>query len=160
MDLYVHELVSQKMNEIFEGLRPPCAGFMRFSIPSDAMMRIRSAATLADECAAFDLEVRSRLGFSTFQNPEKIAEGIRLISDIGLWNEIASFQGATPATQANWAKAVKLELSLIVERRNKIAHEGDLQPGAPRIPWAIHRADLQHVSTVIKGIVDALQGII
>lgn len=160
LDLYVHELVSQKMSEIFDGTRPICSGFKRFSIAGDTMIRIRTARNLAEQCSAFDLEIRSRLGFSTFQDPEKIAEGIRLISDVALWNEIASFQGATPATQVQRAKSAKLELSLIVERRNKIAHEGDLQPGALRTPWPLQRADLQHVSAVIKGIVDALENIV
>lgn len=160
MDLYVHELVAQQMGEIFKGTRPTCPGFMRFNIAGEVLMRIRLAPNLADESSAFDLEARSRLGFLTFQDPEKIAEGIRLISDIALWNEIAIYQGASAASQGQKAKALKLELSLIVERRNKIAHEGDLQPGVPRIPWIVQRADLLHVSTVIRGIVDAIEHVV
>jgi hypothetical protein len=52
-------------------------------------LRIKHATTPADASAAFDLEVRSNLSRVTYQFPEDIAEGIRLVSGIELWNEIA-----------------------------------------------------------------------
>ncbi|WP_317204507.1 hypothetical protein [Janthinobacterium sp.] len=159
LDLYVHELVAQQMLEIFEGRRTPSSGFQRFTIPNDVLMRIRAAESKADESSAFDLEVRSRLGFATYQDPDKIADGVRQFSDVELWNEIAIKQGATNATKVSVAKALKRGLSLIVERRNKIAHEGDLQPGAPRVPWPINRADLQEVARMVLLIVMALEQI-
>lgn len=160
LDLYIHELVAQKMREIFDGRRPPSAGFLRFPIPSDVLMRIRESKSLTDQSSAFELEVRNRLSFSTYQDPEKIAEGIRLISDVELWNEIAIRQGATTTTKTSKAKTLKLELSLIVERRNKIAHEGDLQPGTPRTPWPIDRTDLKHVASFISEVVKIIDLIV
>jgi hypothetical protein len=160
LDLYVHELVAQKMRETFDGVIAQASGFGRFTIPNDVLMRIRAASSPADASAAFDLEVRTRLGFSTYQDPDKIADGIRLISNCELWNEIALNLGATPATKTARAKALKLSLSLIVERRNKIAHEGDLQPGIPRDPWPINRADVQYVAQVILDIVNAIDQVV
>lgn len=160
LDLYVHELVSQGMLETFEGKRLPSAAFLRFQISNEVLLRIHATTLIDTASSAFDLEVRSRLGLATYQDPEKIAEGIRLISDVPLWNRIASKLGATPATVDKEAKVVKRGLSLIVERRNKIAHEGDLQPSVPRTPWPITQADLQYVASFIRGIVDAIDQII
>jgi hypothetical protein len=160
LDLYVHELVAQKMLDIFEGIRVPSDAFLRFTIPGEVLMRIRSARHLFDESSAFDLEVRMRLGYSTFQDPEKIAEGIRLISNIELWNEIAVMLGASQVTKASKAKILKRELSLIVERRNKIAHEGDMQPSTPRVVWPIVRADVDHVTSVISDIVVSIDRLV
>ncbi|CAG9215620.1 conserved hypothetical protein [Paraburkholderia tropica] len=160
LDLYVHELVTQKMLETFEGHRLPSNGYLRFQVANDTLMRIRAAPTPYDARQAFDLELRTRLGYSTFQDPDKIADGIRLCSDVELWNEVALRQGATQATKIAAAKGLKRELSLIVERRNKIAHEGDLQPIAPRVPWTIDRADVQRVASCIKGIVHAIDQIV
>lgn len=160
LDLYIHELIAQKMLEIFEGRRSPSSGFQRFTIPNDVLMRIRAASSLADQNAAFDLEVRSRLGFATYQDPDKIADGVRLFSDVELWNEIALRHGATNSTKVNEAKALKRGLSLIVERRNKIAHEGDLQPGAPRVPWPINSSDLKEVTRMVLLIVTTLEQIV
>src|SRR5271165_3961599 len=80
LDLYIHELVAQKMVEIFEGTRKRCSGFSKFRCSSDTLLRIKNAVTPSDASAAFDLEVRSKLSRVTYQFPEDIADGIRLVS--------------------------------------------------------------------------------
>ncbi|VVE38203.1 hypothetical protein PAN31108_03998 [Pandoraea anhela] len=160
LDLYVHELVAKGMLDTFEGRKPASNGYLRFQVANDVLMRIRSAPSPNAARQAFDLEVRTRLGYVTYQDPDKIAEGVRLCSDVELWNDVAIALGATQATKIVKAKAIKRELSLIVERRNKIAHEGDLQPLPPRVPWVIDRADLQHVARCIEGIVRAIDSIV
>ncbi|WOB43866.1 hypothetical protein HNI00_12420 [Thermoleptolyngbya oregonensis NK1-22] len=66
-------------------------------------------------------EIRERLGYQSFQQADKIADAIRYISDKKLWDEVAS-QMSKPA------KDIKQELNSIVDRRNKIAHEADIDP--------------------------------
>jgi hypothetical protein len=41
---------------------------------------------------------------------------------------VAARLGAPIAKKNDAAKSIKKTLSLVIERRNKIAHEGDLQP--------------------------------
>jgi hypothetical protein len=160
LDLYIHELVAQSMLKIFENVRPFCVGFSRFQFSSETMMRIRNAPSAREASGAFDLEVRTKLSRITYQFPEDIADGVRLISDCELWNEIALRQGATQATKSARAKDLKKSLSLIVERRNKIAHEGDLQPSVPRTPWPIQRADVAFAAQFIRDIVGAIDTIV
>ncbi|MBW4517968.1 MAG: hypothetical protein KME11_22435 [Timaviella obliquedivisa GSE-PSE-MK23-08B] len=66
-------------------------------------------------------EIRERLGYQSFQQADKIAEAIRYISDKILWNAVA-IQMTKPA------KDIKQQLNSIVDRRNKIAHEADIDP--------------------------------
>jgi hypothetical protein len=66
-------------------------------------------------------EIRERLGYQSFQQADKIADAIRYISDKKLWDEVASLM-------ARNAKDIKQQLNLIVDRRNKIAHEADIDP--------------------------------
>lgn len=153
LDLYVHELVAQEMLATFDGRRPATPGYMRFQISAETVERIRAAATPSDANAAFDLEVRDKLSYLAFQDPEKIADGIRLFSPIELWNEVALKLGATPATKVTTAQSLKKELSLVVRRRNKIAHEGDLGPTPPREPWPISQSDLALVADLIERLV-------
>jgi len=160
LDLYVHELVAQNMVKIFEGTRNSCPGFSKFHCSSDTLLRIKNAATPADASAAFDLEVRSKLSRVTYQFPEDIADGIRLVSGSELWNEIALAKGATAATKGELANSLKKDLSLIVERRNKIAHEGDLQRSIPRTPWQIVRADVSYVAGFIEDLVRTIDKIV
>ncbi|NET03297.1 MAG: hypothetical protein F6K16_00885 [Symploca sp. SIO2B6] len=82
---------------------------------SDSMLnRLNDASWLEDE-------IRERLGYQSFQQPDKIADAIRLISDKRLWDEVATTIGKPK-------KDIKQQLSSIIDRRNKIAHEADIDP--------------------------------
>jgi hypothetical protein len=151
---------TEHMSKIFDGIRTACSGFSKFQCSADTLLRIKNAATPADASAAFDLEVRTKLSRVTYQYPEDIADGVRLVSAIELWNEIAVAKGATAATKGALSKSLKRDLSLIVERRNKIAHEGDLQRSIPRIPWSITRADVSYVAGFIEDLVRTIDTIV
>lgn len=160
LDLFIHELVAQRMVEMFEGRRHPCPGYLRFQVSSEVLDRVRNASNASDSSAAFDFEVREKLNHRSFQEPEKIADGVRLCSNIELWNNIALELGANPANKTMAAKSLKTDLSLVVQRRNKIAHEGDLQPLAPREPWKIKQSDVAYVATLIEKIVRAIDVVV
>ena len=66
-------------------------------------------------------EIRERLGYQSFQQADKIADAIRHISDKRLWDEVAIQMNKS-------AKEIKQQLNSIVDRRNKIAHEADIDP--------------------------------
>jgi hypothetical protein len=160
LDLYIHELVVQLMLAIFEGRRPATPAYLRFHISNETLSRIRSAATESEASAAFDLYVRDHLSRITYQDPDDIADGVRLCSTIELWNEVAINLGATPATKTDQAKSLKTQLSLIVRRRNIIAHEGDLQQSPFREPWPISQADLAFVGNEIERLVRAIDKVV
>lgn len=160
LDLYIHELVAQNLVLIFEGARQVCPGFARFQVSGEALMRIQAATSAPERRTAFDLEVRTRLSRVTYQYPDDIADGIRLISSCKLWNEVALKLGATQANVSAATESLKTRLSLIVDRRNKIVHEGDLQPAVPRTPWPISRADVAGIASFIDDIVLAIDDII
>jgi hypothetical protein len=156
LDLYLHRLIADRMRLIFEGKLPKTPAFDRFLLPTETVERIRSAKAPADASSAFDLEVRRQLGFLTFQDPDRIADGVRLCSSVELWNAVAVHQGATAATKALRAKSLKQSLSAIVDRRNKIAHEGDLQPTLPIEAWPIARSDLSIVENFVARLVASI----
>lgn len=159
LDLYVHEIVSQRLLETFQGARSTCSGYLKIQISNDTLMRIHANGKGNVSDAAFDLEMRTRLSRLTFQAPDDIAEGIRMVSSIELWNEIAKHYGATGADIKTNAGVLKAELSQIVNRRHKIVHEGDLQPSTPRVVWPITRPDVDHVKTVILRIVNGIEAV-
>jgi len=160
LDLYVHELVAQRMVLVHAGKLAATAQFNAFKIKLDTVDRIRAAPSVSDALSAFDLDVRTQLSFVTYQDPDKIAEGIRLVSSSELWNEIAIHQGATSATKTARAKGIRSNLSAIVSRRNKIAHEGDLQPSIPRTPWPVSQNDLNDVRVFIERLVRSIDSVI
>ncbi len=159
-DLYVHELVAQLMLETFEGRRPASPANLRFSVSSETLDRIRRAVTPSDATAAFDLEVRNQLSYLTFQDPDKVADGVRLCSAGELWNDVALKLGATAATKVAKAKSLKKDLSIIVQRRNRIAHEGDLKPSPLREPSPISQSDLAFVAGFVEKLVRAIDAVV
>ena len=134
LDLYIHEVVSQNLLKIFQGVRLVCPGYSKLQISSDSLMRIHANGPGLTSDTTFDLEIRTKLARATYQFPDDIAEGIRMVSPIELWKEIAKHHGAQPAAVTSDAGVLKGELTQIVNRRNKIVHEGDMQPSVPRTP--------------------------
>lgn len=156
LDLYVHELVSQRMRSAFEGSIPKTPQFQAFHISLETVDRMRAASSPSSASDAFDLEVRRQLAFVTYQDPDKIADGIRMCSSVELWNAIALHQGATATTKVSKAKQIKNQLRAIVDRRNKIAHEGDLQPTLPITAWPVTQTDLAEVANFISRLVNSI----
>ena len=66
-------------------------------------------------------EIREQFSYKSFQQPDKIADAIRYICDKKLWDEVAIIMGKP-------VKDIKQQLTSIVDRRNKIAHEADIDP--------------------------------
>ena len=99
-------------------------------------------------------EIRESLSYKSFQEPEKIAEAIRLISNKKLWDEVANKMGRT-------AKDVKQQISLIVDRRNKIAHEADIDPSLGLgSRWNIDESMVNDAVDFIEQVVESIHQIL
>lgn len=108
------------MLESYRGTRPKTSQFRSFQISLGSALDGLALSGDTNETWIGE-EIRARNGFQSYQTPDNIASAVRLISDVALWNEVAHGMGAD-------AKEVRDQLRLIVERRNKIAHEADMSP--------------------------------
>lgn len=145
LDFYVHEVTLHGMLEVYMGKRPSTQAFENYRISVGAML----AGSASGGTSWFEDEVRERHSFLSFQQPDKIADAIRLFSDIKLWQSIAESLGQTDS-------AVKANLRLIVDRRNKIAHEADLDPSYPGTRWPISEADATQCREFVKALVQGI----
>ena len=130
LDHYIHELAREGMLEIYAGARQATPAYNSFQVSM-------GIAVSGVNCGGMDwLEsvVRQKHGFLCFQHPDKVADAIRLISEIKLWDVVSVTMGMT-------ASDLKVRLKLIVNRRNQIAHEADLDPSFPGQRWSIAPAD-------------------
>ena len=128
LDFCVHELVRLGMLEIHDGKRSTTRGFLKFGVSIESA---RTAVANPADNRWLDGEIRARHGWQSFQQPESITKAIRLISDKAFWNSVASAMGEKDATE------LKLRLSLIVDRRNEIVHEADMDPTYLGARWPI-----------------------
>lgn len=159
LDLFVHELVAMRMLEQFEGIRGPAPGFAKFRLSAETITRMVNSDSAGERSAAFDLDVRAQISHLTFQMPDKIAEALRYTSPVALWEAVAKHQnpGLSGSALKSAQRTIKTTLSSMVERRNKIAHEGDLGPTVPRQPWAIDVGQIGTVRDFILRLVESIQ---
>lgn len=128
LDHFIHDIARLGMIEIAKGSRQKTDAYLRFQMPFTA---VESALNGVPHENWVGETVREKLSWQSFQDPDKLAEAIRLISVVKLW-EAVGIELAMPAAD------VKTRLKLIVERRNKIAHEADLDPANPGFRWPIN----------------------
>lgn len=144
LDQFVHEVTRGGMLEIHEGTRASTPAYERFGIPLAQLAAVSNPATAR---AALDLEIRQRHGHLSFQQPDKIADALRHVAPDGLWAAVALAMDRD-------AKGLKQELSLIVDRRNKIAHEADVDPSYPGQRWPISPEDAQGACGLVGSIAE------
>ncbi len=145
LDFFIHEVVRQGMLAIYEGTRPAVTGFAKFHV---SLIEAQSSL-LSSSSMWVDTAIRQNHSILSFQNPDKIADAIRLIYEPPLW----------PALETRLvmpAKDLKRQLKLIVDRRNKIAHEADADPSYPGVRWPISYQDAVTSTDFIEKIVEAI----
>lgn len=150
LDHYVHEITRLGMIEVFNGLRQPTNAFRHFQVTIGAV--IIGLETTGDS-SWFEQEIREKHSFLAFQYPDKIADAIRLFSPCELWPSVASKFGLS-------VQDVKIRLQLIVERRNKIAHEADLDPSYPGTCWPITHSDAENAVKFIERLCDHIHSLV
>lgn len=161
LDLFIHELLAHNMLQTFCKNRPASNGYNKFTLPHRVVDAIRDVNILpSDANSLFDLEIRRQLSYQTYQHPKNIADGVKYISNVELWNSVATHQGAQGKLIQKAAEQIRNQLEAIVERRNKIAHEGDMQPSIPRTPWPISHQQLTTVRRFIQSLVVSINAVI
>lgn len=117
IDNLIHELTLIGMLEIFNGTRPATPRYSSFNVTLGFM----NAITATPPLVTFESEIRKNLGWQTFQRPDKIKDAIAFFNPLQLWQQVAITMGDTEVN-------IKKQLNLIVDRRNMIAHEADIEP--------------------------------
>ena len=87
LDLYIHEVVRLGMLECFRGQRARTDAFHRFQVTLGGTIQ---AISTPGSDVWLDEQIRDRFGHRSFQQPEDIADAIRHISSVELWNSVAS----------------------------------------------------------------------
>ena len=132
LDHYIHEITRIGMLEVYDGKRPQTPAFLRFQVKMEATLQ--GIAAEHGDNRWLDEEIRRNHGHLPFQQPNKIADAIRLFSTCKLWPSVASELNLK-------VEDVKAQLQLILDRRNQIVHESDLDPSNLGNRWAISPLD-------------------
>lgn len=127
LDHYVHQRAPEGMLDAHRGSVPPTDAFLRFPV---TLERLREALADPTKDDWLSQAITDRHGYLAFQKPDSIADALRHVSDISLWPTVSADLGRD-------VRDVKTTLMLIVDRRNKIAHEADADPTLSGARWPI-----------------------
>jgi len=150
LDHYIHEVSRLGMLEVYDGLRTSTPSFDKFQVSMDSV-RAHSAGGSGN--AWFESEIREKHSYLSFQHPDRITEAIRLFSSVQPWPSVAAL------LQMNTGD-VKTRLRVIVDRRNKIAHEADSDPSYPGARWPISKRDVTSAISFIETLCEAIHTVI
>ena len=152
LDYYIHEVVRIGMLEIYGGQRPEPPAFSGFQI---SLGNARAGINAGQNIDSWlEDEIRQRHSYKSFQQPNAIADAIRLICDKKLWEEVSINMGSP-------AKDIKQQLSRIVDRRNKIAHEADIDPSYPiGDRWPIDELLVDEAVDFLEQVVESIHKIL
>lgn len=149
LDFYIHQVVKMGMLEIYNSTRLETNAYKKFGITMEDSFGHKNAI---DDGWLIDV-IHKKHSWQSFQSPEKIKEAISLIKTFHLWQEVSNILNLP-------LRDVTTRLSLIVDRRNKIAHEADMNPSTPGLRWHIDVKDTENVVDFIDSIVRAIHALI
>jgi hypothetical protein len=130
------------MVEIFKGARPATPQY--YSEPISIQFHgTLLTASLPPKEILFEQEIARKLKIVAYQDPQKVSAGLSYIwEEKDKWVKIGNRMGWNP-------DMAKTKLKLIVDRRNAIVHESDLDPisGTKNL---ITRAECKDVTDFIE----------
>ncbi|GLO24202.1 HEPN domain-containing protein [Pseudomonas putida] len=147
-DKLIHDLIRIGMVQIFEGLRPTTPKYANEGIALQHLTDLAPGAT-PPPGVKFEELVRGKLSIQSFQDPTKVSEGLSFI-----WNESQKWQ-TLGAKVGLSDKDAKLNLKLIVTRRNAIVHEADLDP-ITSLKQPITRTEAEHAAKYLLNLGNAV----
>jgi hypothetical protein len=120
-DKLMHDLVRRGMIETFTGVRPATVKYLNETVSIDLHIKL-GAATVPPAEVIFEQALFAKFKAFSFQEPAKVADALSYI-----WNEPHKWQRIAAAMGIS-ESAARTELKLIVDRRNEIVHEADIDP--------------------------------
>ncbi|WP_127885965.1 HEPN domain-containing protein [Rathayibacter festucae] len=150
LDSYVHGIVIDRSVDIILGKLPSGSFDRKIGLHFKAVFHIVSAASEGDMELAAKTQVAQRMSLETFQTPDDIAKALATVGIGRVWSTLF------PTT----AEAEKTKLSLVVRRRNAIAHQCDLDAINPSSLTPMTDFDSLYSIEVVEKLVAAIDTLV
>jgi hypothetical protein len=147
-DCYIHDIVREGMLNIFDGKENVNHKYENFLISVKTLNLMLSTGDKDIRRQLLDAEIRKVTTKHSYQAPLNVENALSLIAFKSVWKSLS-------AELKMLKDDIPKELSLIVNRRNKIAHEADIDP-VTNDKTAIDRQTIIDVKTFITKLVTAI----
>ena len=118
LDCYIHDVVKIGMLEIYLGQRISSNTTEKYPINLTILQQIENAPDEQTKLTFLEKHIQSKNSEDSFQSPKGIEYALKLINIDKIWTRLSPEMGKLPDD-------IKKQLALVVDRRNKIAHESD-----------------------------------
>jgi hypothetical protein len=118
LDCFIHDLVKQGMIETYQGVRTPSKQFEVYQIPFKFLKLIENTDNSDEKLGYLENAIREINSKDSYQAPKGIDYALQFINIKSIWQAVSVLMNIK-------AEDIRSELSLIIDRRNKIAHEAD-----------------------------------
>ena len=140
LDCYVHDLARIGMGGFFKAGKGESNAYLNFAVSLDFVKRLLLASSGTEKLSLFEQEIRRLHAHRTFQAAENIAQALSFLGIKAIWDKVGAILGMNSSD-------VRTRLDLVVDRRNRIVHESDVDPSLgignkypidfPMVDWAV-----------------------
>ena len=129
LDRYLHDLIASKLLSLLKGKTPGSLARFQIKLADVESMLAKALESRGKDAPATRPRTilkdcfRNSLNQRTFQGAVQIESGMGMLGINECWGKIAQRMGCT-------ANRIRAQLTRIVNRRNKIVHEGDIKQGS------------------------------
>lgn len=151
-DCYIHDVVLQGMSEMFWGNRIECKNFTDFCIPMSTVKKLLETSDVSVRESIYNASVKKILSKDSYQSPKSVEFALSMVNMKKIWSKVGKKIGMS-------TEDVKTNLGLIILRRNKIAHEADIENLVSMKKSEIERTDVEEVISFLDNVVLAIDEI-
>lgn len=119
-DCYVHDVVLEGMGKMFTLSKPSNKHYEDFNIPMSTVKQLMSASDQITRDQIFYASIKRLLSKDSYQSPKSIEYAMGILDVKKIWTEVSKKLGIP-------LEDVRKKLGIVIQRRNKIAHEADIQ---------------------------------
>lgn len=142
-DCYIHDIVKHGMLEIFNGQRETNSKYSDFRIPLSFVQQIILADNDLQKKQLIEAAIKNVNSKNSFQSPANIDNTLQIISVKNIWGQIKDDIEMEPCD-------IKHKLGIIVNRRNKIAHEADIDSITDEKTEILHEDIIDSIGFISK----------
>jgi restriction system protein len=156
IDHWFHEELYRRVSELAAEDSPGMPHQLtRFELPLSLVEEVRrGSTTLADAVCG---HVKTKWSNAALQNPRKISEALKLVTEEDIWAKAAvQLNEWNHGRTAMTAQTLKQQYLSITDRRNRIAHDADLLDGDLKQRRPITDADVSDAIDWIERIASAI----
>lgn len=121
LDCYIHDCVRIGLLHIFNGKRLETISTHTYQLNFKLLKDLESSQDINAKVVILESYIREKNSKESYQSPKSIEYALGLINVTKLWSQLSNSMEIPP-------NDIKDRLAMIVNRRNKIAHESDLNP--------------------------------